>query len=124
MLDKEDASADEILEAYYTLRAAMQYLDTIDPASNSSYDIPLDGVTLTTPSEELNGTFGASCGPKEYAIDGDPQTGWMTAYDGWQSLVSSGEGWIDMQYPEAHTVDGIRYMASVPSSYNYNGCRS
>ncbi len=25
-----------------------------------------------------------------------------------------------MQYPEAHTVDGIRYMASVPSSYNYN----
>ena len=120
VLDKEDASADEILEAYYTLRAAMQYLDTIDPASNSSYDIPLDGVTLTTPSEELNGTFGASCGPKEYAIDGDPQTGWMTAYDGWSSLIASGEGWIDMQYPEPHTVDGLRYMASVPSSYNYN----
>ncbi len=116
----EDASAAEIQEAYYTLRAAMQYLDTIDPASNSSYDIPLDGVVLTTPSEELNGTFGASCGPKEFAIDGNPQTGWMTAYDGWSSLIASGEGWIDMQYPEPHTVDGLRYMASVPSSYNYN----
>ena len=116
----DDASAAEIRDAYYTLRAAMQYLDTVDPASNYSYDIPLDGVVLTTPSEELNGTFGASCGPKEFAIDGNPQTGWMTAYDGWNSLIAAGDGWIDMQYPEPHTVDGIRYMASVPSSYNYN----
>lgn len=119
-LNKDHSTSEDIQTAYYTLRAAMQYMDSIDPSSSTLYDISLEDVILTTPSEELNGTFGSGCGPKEYAIDGDPQTGWMTAFDGWSSLVAAGDGWLDMQYPEAHTVDGVRYMASVPSSYNYN----
>ena len=118
--DKDGATSEEIKNAYYNLRAAMEYMDKIntDESINDIYDIPLDGVKVTSGCEETNGTFGSNAGPKEFAIDGDTSTAWITAYNNFGDWTD-GKGWIDLEFPEAHTVDGFRYLPA-QSGYNYN----
>ena len=44
------------------------------------------------------------------AIDGDTNTHWMTNFDEYSSAIKNRKGWIDFEFPEAHTVDGLRYL--------------
>ena len=53
---------------------------------------------------------GSNIGKAEYVLDNDVTTAWMTAYSGYATTIKNGEGWIDLQFPEAHTVDGLRYL--------------
>lgn len=108
-LHRDVVSMDEIEEAFYALNGAVNYMDGIStaPEETEVNDISLDGVVITAGSE---GSFGTSGGAKELAIDGDSGTAWMTPYDNYSNWSKLGLGWLDLQFPEAHTVDGFRYL--------------
>ncbi len=120
-LHKDGATEADMENAYYHLRATIEYMNSIntDPAASAVYDIPLDNVTVTAGLEELNKTFGEGAGPKEFAIDGDVSTAWVTSYDNWSDWASVG-GWIDLEFAEAHTVDGFRYLPAMIAYGGYN----
>lgn len=105
------AEADEIESAYYALNGAINYIASIDTNEESSTknDISVEGVIATAGSED-GGTYGSNIGKAEYVLDNDVTTAWMTAYSGYATTIKNGEGWIDLQFPEAHTVDGLRYL--------------
>ena len=111
VLNKDNASSEEIESAYYNLNGVIQYLSTrvVTKASLDDYDISVEGVTATAGSED-GGTYGSSYGKAEYAIDGNTSTAWMTAFAGYSTTIKNREGWIDLEFPEAHTVDGLRYL--------------
>jgi len=110
-LNKDNASSEDIESAYYNLNGMIQYLSTrvVTKASLDDYDISVEGVTATAGSED-GGTYGSSYGKAEYAIDGNASTAWMTAFAGYGTTIKNREGWINLEFPEAHTVDGLRYL--------------
>lgn len=108
-LNRDVVSADEIEEAYYMLNATIVYIDSINTDTLAENDISLDGVIVTAGAED-QGTFGPTGGSKELAIDGDVNTSWMTPYANWSDWSKLGIGWIDLQFPEARTIDGLRYL--------------
>ena len=110
-VNRDKTSADEIESAYYALNGAINYIASIDTNEESSTknDISVEGVIATAGSED-GGTYGSNIGKAEYVLDNDVTTAWMTAYSGYATTIKNGEGWIDLQFPEAHTVDGLRYL--------------
>ena len=119
-LNQDNVTQDSIKSAYYKLRGAMEYMDKInvEETMNDVYDISLEGVKVTAGCEEKNGTFGANGGPKEFAIDGDTSTAWVTPFDNYSNWTD-GRGWIDLEFPEPHTVDGFRYLPA-QNGFGYN----
>lgn len=111
-LDKDQPVQTEIEDAYYALRGALMMISAVNVKANTDYDIPVDGVIVTAGNEDLGGSFGGSEGPKEYVIDGDTSTAWVTTWGDYATCIENGEGWIDLEYPEPHTVDGFRYLPS------------
>lgn len=111
-LDKDQPTQKEIEDAYYELRGALMMIAAIDVKANTDYDISVEGVIVTAGNEDLGGSFGGSEGPKEFVIDGDTSTAWVTTWGDYATCIKNGEGWIDLEYPEPHTVDGFRYLPS------------
>ena len=85
-----------------------------DPAEDDKNDIAVDGITLTVGSEE--GNHDNVEGPKEYVLDGKKNTYWHTRWSG-EAVENL---WIDLQLPEAQTVNGLRYFPR-PGGENENG---
>ena len=110
-LDKDIESMDDIKAAYTKLKAVIAYMDSIntEETAGSKDDIPVDGVIVTAGDWDKDHTYG-NAGQPEWAIDGNTGTAWMTSFARWQDCLASGDGWIDLQYPETHTVDGFRYL--------------
>ena len=114
ILKKSNASSEEIEDCYYTLKEALQYMEQYESKvttaeSSPANDLSVKGVTATAGSVD-GGTYGSSYGDASYAIDGNTSTAWMTAYAGYGTTIKNREGWIDLAFPEAHTVDGLRYL--------------
>ena len=111
VLNKDKVSSDEIEASYRNLNAVLVYLSTrvTVKAALDDYDLSVEGVKATAGSED-GGTYGSSYGKAEYAIDGNTSTAWMTAYAGYNTTIKNRLGWIDLEFPEAHTVDGLRYL--------------
>lgn len=77
---------------------------------------------ITAGSEDLtydsaNPNF-ATDGPKEYAVDGDESTAWCADWNDYGANLAN--AWLDLQFPEPHTVDGFRYLPT-QSSYKWDG---
>lgn len=110
-LNKDVESKDAIVSAYTRLKAVQAYMDSIntDETKGSQYDLPLEGVIATAGDWDQKHTYGSG-GEPEWAIDGNTGTAWMTSYDRWADCVSSGDGWIDLEFPEPHSVDGYRVL--------------
>ena len=122
ILKKSNASSEEIEDCYYTLKEALQYMEQYESKvttaeSSPANDLSVKGVTVTAGSED-GGTYGSSLGKAEFAIDGNTSTAWMTDYNGYSSTIKNGLGWIDLEFSEAHTVDGLRYLPG-PSTGGY-----
>ena len=102
-VNKDKTDAQDIQTAYYELKAALDYVEgyKLDPEAK--------GAKATAFSED-NGTYGSNIGKASYVLDGNTSTAWMTAYSGFSTTIKNNEGWIDIQYPEPHTVDGLRYL--------------
>ena len=108
-VNKDKTDAQDIQTAYYELKAALDYVEgyKLDPEAKN--DISVKGAKATAFSED-NGTYGSNIGKASYVLDGNTSTAWMTAYSGFSTTIKNNEGWIDIQYPEPHTVDGLRYL--------------
>ena len=108
-VNKDKTDAHDIQTAYYELKAALDYVEgyKLDPEAKN--DISVKGAKATAFSED-NGTYGSNYGKASYVLDGNTSTAWMTAYSGYNTTIKNNEGWIDIQYPEPHTVDGLRYL--------------
>lgn len=106
-LNRDVVSTDEIEEAYYMLNATVVYMDSINTDTLAENDLKLENVTVTAGSE---GNFGATGGKKEFVIDGNEKTSWMTPYENYSNWSKLDMGWIDLQLAEAITIDGLRYL--------------
>ena len=108
-VNKDKTDAHDIQTAYYELKAALDYMEgyKLDPEAKN--DISVKGAKATAFSED-SGTYGSNYGKASYVLDGNTSTAWMTAYSGFSTTIKNNEGWIDIQYPEPHTVDGLRYL--------------
>ncbi|MBQ4551177.1 MAG: discoidin domain-containing protein [Oscillospiraceae bacterium] len=89
----------------------VKVVELADPADDSR-DIPVEVLTATAGNEEPNG--GASEGPANLVLDGNPSTIWHTDWDG----SSRDTHWIQLELSEDYTVDGLRYL---PRSGSANG---
>lgn len=117
VLANEKATEVEITKAYSVLKEAVAGLVKYNPAADEKNDISVEGVVVTAGSEDKAGKFGSN-GAKEFVIDGNEETAWFTDYDEYGSELKN--AWIDLQYPEAHTVDGFRYLPA-QNEPNYGG---
>ena len=108
-VNKDKTDAHDIQTAYYEMKATLDYMEghKLDPEAKN--DISVKGAKATAFSED-NGTYGSNVGKASYVLDGNTSTAWMTAYSGFGTTIKNNEGWIDIQYPEPHTVDGLRYL--------------
>ena len=108
-VNKDKTDAHDIQTAYYEMKATLDYMEghKLDPEAKN--DISVKGARATAFSED-NGTYGSNIGKASYVLDGNTSTAWMTAYSGFSTTIKNNEGWIDIQYPEPHTVDGLRYL--------------
>ena len=108
-VNKDKTDAHDIQTAYYEMKATLDYMEghKLDPEAKN--DISVKGAKATAFSED-NGTYGSNIGKASYVLDGNTSTAWMTAYSGFSTTIKNNEGWIDIQYPEPHTVDGLRYL--------------
>ena len=108
-VNKDKTDAHDIQTAYYEMKATLDYMEghKLDPEAKN--DISVKGARATAFSED-SGTYGSNYGKASYVLDGNTSTAWMTAYSGYSTTIKNNEGWIDIQYPEPHTVDGLRYL--------------
>ena len=111
-LNRDKTSSEEIEACYRHLNAVLEYLSTREVTVNAGeeFDIPVAGVKVTAGSQDNGTHYGSNFGNPAYAIDGDTNTHWMTNFDGFSSAIKNRECWIDFEFPEAHTVDGLRYL--------------
>ena len=111
-LNRDKTSSEEIETCYRHLNAVLEYLSTREVTVNAGeeLDIPVAGVKVTAGSQDNGTHYGSNFGNPAYAIDGDTNTHWMTNFDGFSSAIKNRECWIDFEFPEAHTVDGLRYL--------------
>ena len=80
-----------------------------DPADDSR-DIPVETLTATAGDWERNG--GASEGPANLVLDGNPNTIWHTDWKG----TSRANHWIQLEQSEDYMVDGLRYLPRTGSA--------
>ncbi|WP_462416026.1 endo-alpha-N-acetylgalactosaminidase family protein [Eubacterium ramulus] len=108
-VNKDKTDAHDIQTAYYEMKATLDYMEghKLDPEAKN--DISVKGARATAFSED-SGTYGSNVGKASYVLDGNTSTAWMTAFSGYGTTIKNNEGWIDIQYPEPHTVDGLRYL--------------
>ncbi len=123
-LNKDVVSEKEIENAYYELKGADMHMSALStsPAANSRFDISVEGVHVTAGDHAVAGSgndanFGGQ-GDPAFVIDGSDATCWITPWDRYGDMIASGDGWIDLEYPEPHTVDGLRYL---PAQAAYGG---
>ena len=113
-LNKDNTSADEIEDNYYALKVALQDMEKKEASDTNEAASPQNDISVTnvkvTAGAEDGGTYGKNLGNAEFAIDGDTNTAWMTPVNEYATAINEGKGWIDLEFPEAHTVDGLRYL--------------
>ena len=91
------ALGEEILETYSVTNIPK------DPAENDEFDIPTEGMTATSGSEQA--TSGSE-GPASNVLDGNTNTIWHSVWAG----TGRENLWIDIALPQAQSVNGMRVL--------------
>lgn len=105
LLDKEVVSEEDYAKAYMMLRALDNYMQSA-PGNEISdvYDIDTKAYEVSVGSEQA---VTGNEGPKDYASDNNPNTYWHTDWD----EINLDNAWMQFDFKEPATVDGLRYMA-------------
>ena len=106
-LNKDKQSQEDIENAYYKLKGAMEALKYAGGTeSDSRGDIAVDKYSVQTGSEQAGGE-GATEGPAILAQDNKANTHWHSQYSPEKPFK---DAWYQFNFKEAQTVNGMRYL--------------
>ena len=105
LLNKDVVTEEDYAKAYMMLRALDNYMQSA-PGNEftDAYDIDTNAYEVSVGSEQPDQ---GSEGPKEYASDNDPSTYWHTNW----GETNLDNAWMQFDFKEPTTIDGLRYMA-------------
>lgn len=106
-LNKDKQSQEDIENAYYKLKGAMESLKYAGGTeSDSRGDIAVDKYSVQTGSEQAGGE-GATEGPAILAQDNKADTHWHSS---WSPVKPLTDAWYQFNFKEPQTVNGMRYL--------------
>lgn len=106
-LNKDKQSQEDIENAYYKLKGAMEALKYAGGTeSDSRGDIAVDKYSVQTGSEQAGGE-GATEGPAILAQDNKANTHWHSQYSPEKPFK---DAWYQFNFKEPQTVNGMRYL--------------
>lgn len=112
LLNKDVVTEEDYAKAYMMLRALDNYMQSA-PGNEftDAYDIDTNAYEVSVGSEQPDQ---GSEGPKEYASDNNPSTYWHTNW----GETNLDNAWMQFDFKEPTTIDGLRYLARPGGSGN------